>query len=247
MIHDEMYRERIRKLAEEYNNAAFFTEDPIIFPKEFLKRMNEGKAVVQDVEIAAVIAAHLAWGRRDMIVRDCRRAFDEMSWKPFEYIKSRVFRKGRESLHRTVTWNEFGMICGNLRKLYCDRGYGSIETLDPDRFRTEIYGQKSDPRAANKKIHMLRRWMVRNDGIVDMGIWKSISPSELVIPLDVHVHRSALEMGITKRKSADIATAMEITAYLKEIFPDDPCLGDFALFAYAAEQKKEKERNKNNL
>jgi len=56
----------------------------------------------------------------------------------------------------------------------------------------------------------------------------------LVIPLDVHVHRSALEMGITTRKSADFKTAMEITEYLRKIFPSDPCVGDFALFAFAA-------------
>jgi uncharacterized protein (TIGR02757 family) len=85
---------------------------------------------------------------------------------------------------------------------------------------------------------MLRRWLVRNDNKVDLGIWKNISASGLIIPLDVHVHRSALELEITKRKSADIRTAVEITDFLIKVFPDDPCLGDFALFAYAASQKK---------
>ena len=81
---------------------------------------------------------------------------------------------------------------------------------------------------------MLRRWMVRNDGIVDLGLWKNISPASLVIPLDVHVHRSALNMGITSRKGADITTALEINEFLHQAFPGDPCKGDFALFAYAA-------------
>ena len=79
--------------------------------------------------------------------------------------------------------------------------------------------------------------MVRNDGIVDLGIWKNISPSELIIPLDVHVHRSSLLLGITERKSADIKTAEEITEFLNQLFPGDPCKGDFALFAYAAVTK----------
>ena len=103
-----------------------------------------------------------------------------------------------------------------------------------------VYGQKSDLKAANKKIHMFRRWMVRNDGIVDLGIWKSISPAELIIPLDVHVHRSAINMGITERKGSDITTALQITDFLKKVFPSDPCKGDFALFAYAATMRENK-------
>jgi uncharacterized protein (TIGR02757 family) len=77
---------------------------------------------------------------------------------------------------------------------------------------------------------MFLRWMVRNDGIVDMGIWKRISPSQLIIPLDTHVHKLAIAMGITKRISPDMVTAKEITEYFKSIFPTDPALGDFALF-----------------
>ena len=108
----------------------------------------------------------------------------------------------------------------------------TLEILSPDQMRTEIYGQKSDVKATNKKIHMLRRWMVRNDGIVDLGIWKNISPSELVIPLDVHVFNSAKKLGITTRRSPDYKAAIEITEYLRKVFPDDPIIGDFALFGY---------------
>jgi uncharacterized protein (TIGR02757 family) len=78
---------------------------------------------------------------------------------------------------------------------------------------------------------MLRRWMVRDDGIVDLGIWKNIDKKDLIIPLDVHVHRTALKLGITQRKSADYKTALEITDFLKKVFPEDPAKGDFALFA----------------
>lgn len=191
------------------------------------------KYTLQDVEIAAIIAAHLAWGRRDMIVRDCRRAFDEMGWEPYKYVMAGVYRDEDASLHRTIKWSEFAAICGRLREFYSKNE--SIEYLTPDEIRVKIYGQKSDKKAANKKIHMMRRWMVRNDGIVDLGLWKSISPAELVIPLDVHVHRSSRNLGITARNSADITTALQITGWLSEVFPGDPCKGDFALFAYAAE------------
>ncbi|MGM9774483.1 MAG: DUF2400 family protein [Candidatus Egerieousia sp.] len=241
--------EIVRRLGNEYNNPKYFECDPIIFPKHFCLLM-QGKndkypqfpvpkdytVRLQDVEIAAVIAAHLAWGRRDMIVRDTKRALDEMSWKPYEYIMAGRYRSENQSLHRTIKWSEFAAICDNLRKYYSANE--TLEPLSADEMRVMIYGQKSNPKMANKKIHMLRRWFVRNDGIVDLGLWKNTTPKELIIPLDVHVHNTALELGITNRHSADYTTAKEITEFLLEAFPDDPCLGDFALFAYSASKKQ---------
>lgn len=228
--------ERLRFLAMEYNSPDYFITDPISIPKHFFLLYKNKEATLQDIEISAVIAAHLAWGRREMIVRDCRRAMDEMHWNPYSYIKKGVYRSEEKSLHRTIKWSEFALICERLKDFYSKEE--SLESLTPDEIRERIYGKKSDKNAANKKIHMLRRWLVRNDNIVDLGIWKNIPASCLIIPLDVHVHRSALELEITKRKSADIKTAVEITDFLTKVFPDDPCLGDFALFAYAASQKK---------
>ena len=239
--------EIIRQLAHEYNSEEYFKGDPIIFPKHFARIMQglEGmpglgksndlsgrKYTLQDVEIAAVIAAHLAWGRRDMIIRDCKRAFDQIGWEPYKYVMQGDYKDEDASLHRTIKWSDFAAICKRLKEFYSKNE--SLEVLTPDEMRVQVYGQKSDPKAANKKIHMLRRWMVRNDGIVDLGLWKKITPQDLVIPLDVHVHRSSRNLQITGRNSADITTAMEITNFLKEVFPGDPCKGDFALFAYAA-------------
>ena len=72
----------LREWAEEYNDLKYFQDDPVMFPREFVKR----EASTQDVEIAALFAAHLAWGRRPMIFRDCGRLFDEMEWKPYDYV-----------------------------------------------------------------------------------------------------------------------------------------------------------------
>jgi len=229
-------KDTIISLAEKYNNPLYFQTDPIIFPKHFFELYKKGKSNIQDVEISGIIAAHLAWGRREMIVRDCKRALDEMNWKPYEYIKKRNYKCESCSLHRTVKWSEFAIICNNLRSFY--DSHESIEELEPDVIRTKIFNQNSDKKAANKKIHMLRRWMVRNDGIVDLGIWNKTSPADLIIPLDVHVHRVAMEMKITSRKSSDLLTALEITQYLKDVFPEDPCKGDFALFGYGIDNKK---------
>ena len=216
----------LREYAAQYNDWKYFTGDPIIFPKHFAGLMAD------DVEVAAAVAAHLAWGRREMIVRDCRRAMDEMGWQPYGYVMTGEYRNDSTSLHRTVRWSEFAGICARLKEFY--QHNDSLETLTPGQMRVRVYGQKDDPSAANKKIHMLRRWMVRDDGKVDLGLWKQIDKRELIIPLDVHVHRTAMNLGITSRRSADIRTAGEITRFLLKVFPDDPVLGDFALFAVAA-------------
>ena len=73
--------ELLRRYADKYNDMRYFEEDPIIFPKHFAALLAEGKASLQDVETAAAIAAHLAWGRRSMIVRDCTRgSLTNTSW-----------------------------------------------------------------------------------------------------------------------------------------------------------------------
>jgi len=222
----------IFSLSNDYNNPKYFEKDPIIFPKYFSEKFSSNKATLQDVEICGLLTANLAWGRREMIVRDCKIMLDEMSWRPYEYIMKGIYKDDNKSLHRTIKWCDFARICSNLREYYSTNS--SLETLSAAEIRRSILGQSYNPKAANKKVHMFLRWLVRNDGIVDLGVWKNIKPCDLVIPLDVHVHRNALEMGITTRKSADIITAMEITNFLKKVFPDDPCKGDFALFAYSA-------------
>ena len=75
-------KEKLISWAQKYNSPEYFVEDPIAFPRNMAGEYRRGTASLQDVEITAVIAAHLAWGRRAMIVRDCTRALDEMNWKP---------------------------------------------------------------------------------------------------------------------------------------------------------------------
>ena len=86
--------------------------------------------------------------------------------------------------------------------------------------------------SACKRLHLALRWLVRNDGIVDIGIWNKIKPSDLMIPLDVHVGRISRELGLIERKSNDRTTVEEITSKLRELDADDPIKYDFALFGY---------------
>ena len=84
----------------------------------------------------------------------------------------------------------------------------------------------------------MRRWLVRDDGKVDLGLWKASDKKKLILPLDVHVYDQATALGLTGRKQKDIMTAQEITDAFREIWPEDPCKGDFALFGYGVNNKK---------
>ena len=179
---DNSLKETLIGWAEEYNDPKYFQEDPIIFPTRFAKMLEAGKASVADVEISALLSSHLAWGRRAMIVRDCDRMFEEMSWKPYDYVMNGEYRDENASLHRTIKWSEFAGICSRLRGIYGSRD--SIEGLTDMEIRCRIFGQKEDRKAPNKKISMMRRWLVRDDGKVDLGVWKESDKTRLILPLD---------------------------------------------------------------
>lgn len=219
-------KEQLIDWAEKYNDPVYFDEDPIAYPRRFAR---DG-ASLKDIEIASVFAAHFAWGRRAMIVRDCERLFDHMEWRPLDYVMSGDWRDDPVSIHRTVKWSDTAAICRRLKDFYTAQD--SLETLSAKQIREVVFGQKPDAKAPDKKINMMRRWLVRDDGKVDLGLWKHTSPSELLIPLDVHVYDQAVALGLTSRRSKDLATALQITDAFREIFPSDPAKGDFALFGY---------------
>jgi len=83
--------------------------------------------------------------------------------------------------------------------------------------------------SACKRLNLFLRWMVRPSDGIDLGIWKTIHPSKLVIPLDTHIARTAIQLGLTTRKSPSWLMAEEITNNLKRFDPDDPVKYDFAL------------------
>lgn len=232
---DAGIKETLIGWAEEYNDPKYFQEDPIIFPTKFARKYENGEAVLADVEIAGLLAAHLAWGRRAMIVRDCDRMLEEMCWRPYDYVMNGEYRNEDVSLHRTIKWSQFAQICENLRNIYGERD--SLEGLTDTDIRCRIFGQKEDRKAPNKKISMMRRWMVRDDGKVDLGVWKNSDKASLILPLDVHVYTQATALGLTSRKQKDIVTAQEITDAFREIWPDDPCKGDYSLFGYGVTHK----------
>jgi len=229
----------------------FIGHDPVQFPLYYAKQRPKNQA---DIEIAAFLAATIAWGRRDLIIRSCRRMFAMMEPGPSEYILKRVRRRrcaknpGRGScLHRTFFKDDLEYFCKGFR--YCYAKYGTLEKLFASQvgiwqgislFREEMAaGNKgrytkhiANPEAnsACKRINLALRWLVRK-GPVDLGLWKSIKPSSLYIPLDVHVARNARNIGLLERKLNDKKAVMELTEKLRKFCPEDPVKYDFVLFS----------------
>jgi len=89
-----------------------------------------------------------------------------------------------------------------------------------------------DPRGASgcKRLLLFLRWMVRGPNEADLGLWRSkVDASRLLIPVDVHIHKLAKNLGLTERATPSWATAEEITAALRRFDPADPVRFDFAL------------------
>ncbi|MBL8027221.1 MAG: TIGR02757 family protein [Fibrobacteres bacterium] len=80
-----------------------------------------------------------------------------------------------------------------------------------------------------KRLCMYLRWMARPADCIDFGLWKRLSPSRLIIPVDTHIARISIRMGLTKRKNGDWLMAEEITESLRKFDPKDPVKYDFAL------------------
>ena len=242
--------EHLRAVLDEkfatYNCKGFIKDDPISFPHSFTRR--------EDVEIAALLASVIAWGNRKMILASGRKMFhDIMHSAPYDYVMGGQWESLDDSLniHRTFFARDFKYICRGLRSIYAK--HGTMETLflgctvweGIENLRSEMaaandgtatrhlsnpVAQKGKPASACKRMHMMLRWLCRKDGVVDLGIWNAVSPSELMIPLDVHVARTARLLGIITRKQNDRRTVEELTAQLRKLSPDDPVKYDFALF-----------------
>jgi uncharacterized protein (TIGR02757 family) len=89
-----------------------------------------------------------------------------------------------------------------------------------------------------KRLSMYLRWMVRSDKKgVDFGIWKKITPAQLICPIDLHVARVAYRFNLLQRNKIDWLAALELTSYLSKLDPKDPVKYDFALFGLGVVEK----------
>lgn len=79
-----------------------------------------------------------------------------------------------------------------------------------------------------KRLNLFLRWMVRDDEI-DTGLWKSIKPAKLIVPVDVHMARLCKMLGLYHTKTINLSSALKITESFLQISPADPVKYDFAL------------------
>jgi len=114
--------------------------------------------------------------------------------------------------------------CGRARDVDLRRAYGGAA----DRPGAHLFFSRPSSGSACKRLNLFLRWMVRRDEI-DLGVWRRVSPSRLIIPLDVHVIRVGQCLRLTPYTSAGWRMAASITATLRVIDPADPVRYDFAL------------------
>lgn len=112
----------------------------------------------------------------------------------------------------------------------------SVNSYESRGYRFLIGRVPKDERALSpyKRWMMFLRWMVRRDAL-DLGRWREIERSDLVIPLDTHTFRVGHRLGLLRRKSHDWKAALELTSSLRKICPEDPVRYDFALYRLGQE------------
>lgn len=253
---DEQIKEKLRHWAKEYNVDTFIPDDPVQFPHRYTEK--------KDIEVSAFLTSWISYGRRELILRKANELHAAMGVSPYRWIMEEGYKYlpgnavepgKRDTFYRFYTYSHLRQLCERLKSIYEE--HESLEDAlaaspypNPITKIQDVFsGIEGIPvltgTSACKRLAMFLRWMVRKDGIVDFGIWgTSIRPHELIIPLDTHVHQISLELGLTAQKNATLKTAIEITEALKEVFPDDPCLGDFALFGYDIKRLKGKNTGK---
>ena len=238
---------------EEYNRPSFIKDDPVSIPHLFTKK--------QDIEIAGFFAAVFAWGNRTTIINKSKELMQWMDMSPYEFCLNQDLERLKRLLkfkHRTFNATDLLYFIEFLQYHYSRND--SLETaftkwgndieqmligfyhyffsLNDVPNRTRKHIASPEKKSTCKRLNMFLRWMVRNDNCgVDFGIWKSIKPSQLICPVDLHVARVAKRFNLLQRKQIDWQAATELTDYLKTLDKSDPVKYDFALFGLGVMEK----------
>lgn len=216
--------------AATYHCPDFIQHDPVQFPHRYQNK--------QDIEISGLLTALLSFGNRKQIIRKAEVLDLLMQPSPLAYVRSGKWKADfpamrAESFYRMLSFADMNVYFRKLYQVYIS--YESLEdclmqaTGSPMQRLCSFLEVSS--KSPQKKLNMFLRWMIRK-GPVDLGIWRAFSPQDLLIPLDTHVCQVAYRLGLVEMPTYSLSNARKITSALAEVFPDDPCLGDFALFGY---------------
>ena len=245
-------KEKLCALAEKYEKASFRNADPSQFMEWYSER--------RDVEVCLFITAMLSFGSRSQFIPKIKSIMQmadghggicrwlengdfESEFAPAEgsceSVKFYRFYsyKDMKVLFRTLARIlKSGVLFGDFLKGEFEserQGVSAAERICSvfARVFAECKIVPKGKASANKRVHMYLRWMVRRGSPVDLGLWEWYLPADLIIPLDTHVMQEAKKFVMLKEGcSAGFKTALALTEELKQIWPDDPCKGDFALF-----------------
>jgi len=241
---DIRLKEKLDCLYSTYNQRQFVDPDPLVFLYGY-----EDK---QDREIVGLVAACLAYGRVEMILKTVARVLTRLTPSPRAYVLTRTqkdmahdfkgfrYRFASEGHLVDLLWgirqilDEFSSLENCFYEGWSPKDETVVKGLI---FLSRQLGRGrnlghllADPekKSACKRSHLFLRWMIRQDA-VDPGGWEKANPSQLMVPLDTHMHRSGLMLGFTRRKPADFTTALEITKGFRKISEQDPVKYDFCL------------------
>jgi uncharacterized protein (TIGR02757 family) len=236
--------------AEQYENPAFLEYDPIQIPHKFSQK--------EDIEIIGFLVATIAWGNRKSIISNGNKICEIMGNSPYDFIMNYKKNSQVNFVHRTFNSSDLEFFfhalhtiykTGDLELAFCGNFHDNSLKNYISNFRQLFFETSHLPRSekhisnpnansACKRLIMYLRWMVRDSKKgVDFGIWKSISSSELYIPLDVHTGTIARKLGILKRTQNDWKTNEELIEELRKFDSIDPAKYDFALFGLGAFEK----------
>lgn len=247
----------IKELLDEkyfqFNNTSFIETDPISIPHQFSKK--------EDVEIAGFLIATIAWGQRISIINNGNKLMRLMNHEPHEFIMNfskKDALRFENFVHRTFNSSDCVFFLNSLKNIYTkhkgleyafsgefsekEKDVKSAITNFRELFLSIPHQSRSDKHISNpsakssaKRLCMYLRWMVRKDKHgVDFGIWKSIKPSQLCLPLDVHTGNVSRKLGLLTRTQNDWQAVEEITSVLREFDKKDPIKYDFSLFGLGA-------------
>ena len=205
----------------------------------------------EDREVVGMVASSLAYGRVAQILRSVGHVLDRLGPSPRQFLlecPQRLPGLLGPFRHRFTTaadveglfvnaasaLREHGSLEGLMRHCLARSGDDFLHALDgfSDALSPGTRGFPLVPAprdgSACKRLFLFLKWMVRRDE-VDPGGWTAISPNQLIMPTDTHIHAIALRLGLTRRRQADLMTALEITAALARLCPEDPTRYDFVL------------------
>lgn len=235
--------------ADQFERLDFITDDPISIPHQFKKK--------EDIEIIGLLVATIAWGNRKSIIKSGNKLVDLMGESPYDFVMNFNPSRSLTFVHRTYSSEDLVFFLSALKSIYeaggleasfhktvsdsidvaiCNFRNAMLET--PHHQRSTKHLSNPMLNSACKRLNMFLRWMVRSNAKgVDFGLWTTLSPKDLHIPLDVHTGNIARKLGILVRTQNDWKSSHLLHQYAQQLIPDDPSKLDFALFGLGAIEK----------